>query len=140
MDLRQLSPCYYVSTQIEPDDMAAIKAAGITHVLCNRPDAEVPPSHSADVMRAAAEAAGLTFAEQALTHQSMIPEVITQNRAMGVETGQVTLAYCASGTRSCIAWALGQAGTMNAAEIMQAAAEAGYDLGNIAPALDRPFT
>jgi uncharacterized protein (TIGR01244 family) len=139
MDIRKLTPRYFVSPQIDPADMPALREAGITRILCNRPDAEVPPSHQAAAIEAAAEAAGLSFANQPLTHQTMTPEVIAANRALGVESDEVVLAYCASGTRSTIAWALGQAGQMPGDEILAAAQAAGYDLGNLRPALDQPF-
>ena len=139
MELRQLTPRYFVSPQIDPSDMDALKAAGISLILCNRPDAEVPSSHSAAEMQKAAEAAGLRFAVQPLTHQTMVPDVIAANRSLGAETPETTLAYCASGTRSCIAWALGQAGTLPADEIVAAGSAAGYDLSNIRHVLDRPF-
>jgi len=139
MDIRQITPRYFVSPQIDPADMDALRSAGITRILCNRPDAEVPPSHQAAAIRAAAEAAGLTFAEQPLTHQSMVPDVIAQNRALGADTQDVVLAYCASGTRSTIAWALGQAGVVDGDAIVAAARNGGYDISNIRPALDDPF-
>ena len=41
MDIRQITPRFYASPQIDPSDMGAIKEAGITLILCNRPDAEV---------------------------------------------------------------------------------------------------
>ncbi len=69
----------------------------------------------------------------------MTPDVIAQNRALGVETGDVVLAYCASGTRSTIAWALGQAGDMEPDAIVQAAQDGGYDLSNLRQALTQPF-
>ncbi len=139
MDIRQLTPTYFVSPQIDPADMEELRAAGITRILCNRPDAEVPPSHAAAAMRDAAEKAGIAFAEQPLTHQSMVPDVIAQNRALGADTADVTLAYCASGTRSTIAWALGQAGTIEADAIIDAARDAGYDLSHMRGALAQPF-
>ncbi len=139
MDIRQLTPRYFVSPQIDPADMPALKAAGITCILCNRPDAEVPPSHQAAAMRAAAEAEGLVFEELPLTHQSLVPDVIAQNRTAGAATEHTVLAYCASGTRSTIAWALGQAGQMEGDAIMQAAQAGGYDLSNIRHVLDAPF-
>ncbi|MEW9918530.1 TIGR01244 family sulfur transferase [Marimonas sp. MJW-29] len=139
MDLRQLTPRYFVSPQIDPGDMEALRAAGITRILCNRPDPEVPPSHSAEAIRAAAEAAGISFVEQPLTHQTMVPEVIARNRELGADTEDTVLAYCASGTRSTIAWALGQAGNMDADKIVAAAREAGYDIGNIRHVLNQPF-
>jgi len=139
MDLRQLTPRYFVSPQIDVADVPALKESGITCILCNRPDSEVPPSHRAQAIRSAAVAAGLRFVDLPLTHQSMVPEVIAQNRALGVESDDVVLAYCASGTRSTIAWALGQAGLMPAEEIIAAARSAGYDLGNIKHVLQAPF-
>ncbi len=139
MDIRQLTPRYYVSPQIAPDDIPALKEAGITCILCNRPDEEVPPSHCAEAIRIAAEAAGMRFANQPLTHQTMVPPVIAKNRALGVESEDVVLAYCASGTRSTIAWALGQAGTLPVKDIVEAAAAGGYDLANIRHVLGAPF-
>ncbi|MDE3029426.1 MAG: TIGR01244 family phosphatase, partial [Paracoccaceae bacterium] len=41
MEIRALTPDYAVSPQIEPADVAAIKAAGYTTVICNRPDREI---------------------------------------------------------------------------------------------------
>lgn len=139
MDIRQLTPRYFVSPQIDPADMPALKEAGITCILCNRPDAEVPPSHGAAAMREAATAAGLRFEEQPLTHQTMVPDVIAHNRALGADTDDVVLAYCASGTRSCIAWALGQAGHLPPEDIEQAARAGGYDVSNIRHVLNQTF-
>jgi uncharacterized protein (TIGR01244 family) len=137
MDIRQLTPRYFVSPQILPDQMAELKQAGITRILCNRPDAEVPLSLGAQAMEDAALAAGLEFAFQPLTHQTMTPEVIAHNRTLGADQNGVTLAYCASGTRSCIAWALGQAGEASADDILASVRAAGYDLENMRPHLEQ---
>ncbi|WP_299030684.1 TIGR01244 family sulfur transferase [uncultured Sulfitobacter sp.] len=137
MDIRQLTPRYYVAPQISPDQMTALKEAGITRILCNRPDDEVPPAYGAGQMQAAAETAGLEFALQPLTHATMNEEVIAHNRSIGADCDGVTLAYCASGTRSCIAWALGQAGLQSADDILAAARAAGYDLDNMRPYLEQ---
>lgn len=137
MDIRQLTPRYYVAPQISPDQMGALKEAGITRILCNRPDGEVPPTLQAAAIQAAAEAAGLTFAAQPLTHQTMNEENVERNHAIGAGLEGVTLAYCASGTRSCIAWALAHASLMSPDEILSAAQAAGYDLENIRPYLEQ---
>ncbi len=136
MEIKQLTPRYFVGPQIEPARMAALKERGITRILCNRPDTEVPARLGTAAIQAAAEKAGLEFAVQPLTHQTMTPEIIAHNRAIGAEMEGVTLAYCASGTRSCIAWALGQAGTRSTDEILQAAQNAGYDLEQMRGHLD----
>lgn len=139
MDLRQLTPRFYVSPQISAEDIPAIRAAGITAIICNRPDPEVPENLCADTIQTAAEAAGLRFEVHPLTHQSMVPDVIAANRAVGAATDDVVLAYCASGTRSCIAWALGAAGSMEADEIIAAAQAGGYDLANMRGVLSQSF-
>lgn len=137
MDIRQLTPRYYVAPQISPDQMGALKEAGITRILCNRPDEEVPPTLQAAALETAAHAAGLEFALQPLTHQTMNEEVIAHNHAIGAEQEGVTLAYCASGTRSCIAWALAHASLLSPDEILSAARAGGYDLENMRPYLEQ---
>lgn len=139
MDMRKITPRFFASPQIDPSDMAAIAEAGITLILCNRPDAEVPPSHQHEAIKAAAEAAGIKFAYQPLTHQTMTPDVIANNRAISTALDETVLAYCASGTRSTIAWALGQAGEVPADELIEAAREGGYDLSHMRGVLSASY-
>lgn len=135
MDLRRLSPRYFVSPQIAAEDVEAARAAGITTIICNRPDSEVPPSHQAEAIGAAARAAGLQFEVLPLTHQTMTPENVARQRALIDGAEGPVLAYCASGTRCSVIWALGEAASRPVDAILQDAATAGYDLRNLAPAL-----
>jgi uncharacterized protein (TIGR01244 family) len=136
MDIRQITPDYAVSPQIEPADMPAIKAAGFRTIICNRPDAEVPQELSAEVMRIAAEAAGLGFVVNPVTHQTLNMDMVAEQMAALTEAGGPVLAYCASGTRSSIVWSLGQAGQIPTDDIIAATAKAGYDLAGLRPRLD----
>jgi uncharacterized protein (TIGR01244 family) len=136
MDIRHLTPRHAVSPQINPEDIAAVAAAGFVAIICNRPDEEVPPSHQAAVMQQAAQAAGLAFHILPLTHHTMTPDRVAQQRSLiDGATGPV-LAYCASGTRCSVVWSLGQAGHLPVEQIMQATAKAGYDLGGLRPQLE----
>lgn len=135
MDMRQITPRFFAAPQISPQDMAEIAAAGIKLVLCNRPDMEVPPSHQCAAIQTAAEAAGLTFAFQPLTHHTMTEDVIAANRAVMDACDGPVLAYCASGTRSTIAWALAAAQDVPVQQIIEAAGAGGYDLRNLEPTL-----
>ena len=128
MDIRQITPDYAVSPQIEPTDLQAIAAAGFRVVICNRPDAEVPQELSAEVMGIAAEAAGLGFVVNPVTHQTLNMDMVAAQMAALDAAGGPVLAYCASGTRSTIVWSLGSAGRISTDEIIAAAARAGYDL------------
>ena len=132
MDIRPLSDRYAVSPQIEPGDADAIAAAGYRTVICNRPDGEVPPDLGSIAVGEAVRAAGMSFVVLPLTHDTLRSHVAEQRQAIG---DGPTLAYCASGTRSTIVWALGEAGETPADEIVQRAARAGYDISGLRPAL-----
>ena len=138
MTPRNLTPTYAVSPQITPDDVAAIKAAGFTRVICNRPDGEIPPELQAARMRELIEAAGMDFVLNPVIGGAITREnVAAQKEAMTTATGPV-FAYCASGNRSSIVWALGQAGEVAADTLIAAAAKWGYNLEPIRPALQNP--
>lgn len=137
MDMRQLTPRYHVSPQISVEDIPDIAAAGIALIICNRPDVEVPPTHQAAAIRDVAEAAGLQFAELPLTHQTMTPQNVTRQRELVETAPGAVLAYCASGTRCSVVWALGQASTKSPEEILRATAAAGYQLDGLKPTLDQ---
>ncbi|WP_400086962.1 TIGR01244 family sulfur transferase [Yoonia sp. R78084] len=135
MDIRHISPTYAVTPQIAVEDIPAIAEAGFQTIICNRPDAEIPPSHQASVIGAAAKAAGLEFVINEVTHQTLNMDMVTKQKAAMDASSGPTLAYCASGTRSTIVWALGQASEMSADDILSAASAAGYDLGGMRPQL-----
>lgn len=136
MEARVITPRYSVSPQISAEDLPAIAAAGYKTVICNRPDEEVPPSHQAEAIRAAAEAAGLRFEVLPLTHQTMTPENVALQRELYEGGEGPVLAYCASGTRSSVVWALSQASDMSADDILEKTSAAGYQLDGLRPALE----
>lgn len=136
MDIRTLSPTYSVSPQIDPTDLAAIAQAGFGTVICNRPNGEIPPSHHDDVMAQAAKAAGLEFVVIPVTHQTMTPDLVEKQGNVIANATAPVLAYCASGTRSTIVWAMTQAKLMPADDIIAAAAAARYDISGMRPQLD----
>ncbi|UWR00816.1 TIGR01244 family phosphatase [Rhodobacteraceae bacterium S2214] len=136
MDIRQITPTYAVSPQIAPDDCAAIADAGFKAIICNRPDMEITPDCQAAAIEAAAKAVGLGFTVLPLTHQTMNAENVAAHRAAIDAAGGPVLAYCASGTRSSIAWSLGLAGDMASDDIIEATGKAGYDLRGLHPQLE----
>ena len=116
--------------------MPALAEAGFTHVLCNRPDEEVSAQFQADTLRAAAEAAGLIFVVNPVSNAGMTPDNIAhQQEVLDTEDARV-LAYCRSGTRSTFVWGLANAGRLAPDTILEAAAQAGYDLSPLRPYLE----
>ena len=136
MDIRALTPTYAVSPQIETADLAAIKAAGYVAVIDNRPDAEIPPSLHTPTMRSAAEAAGLTFFANPVIGGMLTMENVTAQGAGIKEGGGPVLAYCASGNRSSIVWALANAGAMPTDDLIGIPARFGYQLEGLRGQLD----
>ena len=136
MDMRQITPDYFVSPQLDPADMAEAAAAGITTIICNRPDSEVPVDLQADALEAAAREAGLAFHRVPLTHQTMTPDNIARHAGLVAAADGKVLAYCASGTRSTVAWSLANAQTLGVDTVLAAARAGGYDLENLRPTLE----
>ena len=136
MDIRALTPTYAVSPQIAPEDLPAIKAAGYVTVIDNRPDAEIPGHLHTEAMRAAVEAMGLRFVANPVIGGAITEEnVAAQRAAIAAATGPV-FAYCASGNRSSVVWALAHAGSARADALIGKAAQLGYNLEGLRPALE----
>lgn len=136
MDIRPLTPAYAVSPQIDPEDLPAIAAAGFHTVINNRPCSEIPPSHQNDAMTAAALAAGLSFVTLPVTHATLNQDTVNAQADACMAAAGPVLAYCASGTRCTIVWALGQVGKLDTDTILRTAADQGYDLGQMRGQLD----
>lgn len=137
MDIRALTPTYAVSPQIDPEDLPAIKAAGYAVVIDNRPDGEIPPHLHTDVMRQAAEGLGLTFVANPIIGGALtMDNVDAQRAAISAATGPV-LAYCASGNRSSVVWALAHAGLMPTDDLIGIPARFGYSLDHLRPTLEQ---
>ncbi|MGY6695134.1 MAG: TIGR01244 family sulfur transferase [Roseinatronobacter sp.] len=137
MDIRPLTEAYAVSPQLQPEDMAAIVDAGFKTVVCNRPDGEIPSELHADVMRSAAEAAALHFVFNPVIGGAITMDNVTeQGRAIDESPGPV-LAYCASGNRSSIVWALSQAGKQPTDTLIAIPARHGYGLEPFRDTIDQ---
>jgi uncharacterized protein (TIGR01244 family) len=131
MDIRPLTDSYAVSPQITLTDLPAIKAAGYRLVIDNRPDGEIPPDLHADRMRAAAEALGLDFVVNPVIGGALTMENVAAQRAAIEAASGPVLAYCASGNRSSVVWALALAGTRPADDLIGIPARFGYQLEHL---------
>lgn len=137
MDIRALTPTYAVSPQIDPSDLPAIKAAGYTTIIDNRPDGEIPPHLHTPVMQLAAEALGLTFIANPVIGGALTQDNVTAQRAAIEAAAGPVFAYCASGNRSSVVWALAHAGAMPTDDLINIPARFGYQLEHLRPTLDQ---
>ncbi|MEN9774262.1 MAG: hypothetical protein RL322_1332 [Pseudomonadota bacterium] len=106
---RPIDNDYAVAGQLRPEDMAALAEAGFRSVIDNRPDGEdaAQPDHA--VMRAAAEAAGLSFVYIPVGAAFPVDAAAHQLREALPNLPRPILGYCRSGARSTTIYQLATA-------------------------------
>jgi len=131
-DFRFVADDFAVSPQISAADVAVAAAMGFTLIVNNRPDGEAAVQPPGAAIEAAARAAGLNYVHIPVIGAPNAEQVEAVRRATEHAPGKV-LAYCRSGTRSIVTWALGQAadGKMTRGDLLRRAARAGYDLSAV---------
>ncbi|MGB3377697.1 MAG: TIGR01244 family sulfur transferase [Allopontixanthobacter sediminis] len=134
---RRLSDSFMASPQISLEDIGAAQKQGVTLIVCNRPDDEDPGQPSISEVRDAAGDKNIEFVWIPISggnfSDAQIGEMID---ALDSAEGQV-LAYCRSGTRSTLLWALAEASKGADPDVLeQQAALAGYDLAPVRPAME----
>jgi uncharacterized protein (TIGR01244 family) len=135
---RVLTDNFLAAPQISLADVAAAKEQGVTLIINNRPDGEEPDAPQSADIEAAAKSAGIDYAAIAVTHAGFShPQIDAMMAALERADGGKVLAYCRSGTRSTLLWALAMAKSgMHPGEISARAESAGYDVTSIAAMLD----
>ena len=126
-DFRRVTDEFWVSPQVSVEDVAAARAQGFTRIINNRPDGESPDQPSSSQIEAAAHAAGLDYVFAPVSGRPG-PEAVGAVRDATHGSSGKTLAYCRSGTRSIVTWALGHASDRDREELIRLGASAGYDL------------
>ena len=135
---RKLTDRVYASPQIGIAEVAEAKALGIALIVNNRPEGESDDQTPGGEIEAAALAAGIAYVAIPVTHAGFSePQVVAMRQALARAGDAPVLAYCRSGTRSTLLWALAEASAgADPASLANAAAGAGYDLAPVAPLLD----
>jgi len=130
-DIRKVTEYFAVAPQIDESDVEEIAAQGYKTIIANRPDGEGGVDQPRmGAIRTKAEELGLTFVALPFSG-APTPEIIERTQSILNEAPTPVLAYCRTGTRSITAWALTHAGQGQPEEIVDAAADAGYDLSSM---------
>ena len=135
-EIVHLTPKFAVSPQLAAGDVTAIAALGFRAIVAVRPDGENTADPRADAVAAWAEASGLTFRyAPATSHDLTEPDTVSRFEAAVEDLQGPVLAYCKSGTRAAIIWALAAARYHPAACVGEALRKAGVDPDLIADEL-----
>ena len=134
---QKLTTDIYAAPQIGPSQIAEAAALGVTLVINNRPEDESDDQTPGAEIEAAARAAGMDYVAIPVTHSGFSePQVEAMAAALEGADGGV-LAYCRSGTRSTLLWALAEASPGGDPDALtNMAAKAGYDVSPIRPLMD----
>ncbi len=135
---RKIDDCTLVSPQITIDDVATAKALGVGLIVNNRPEGESADQTPGDAIAAAAAAAGIAYVAIPVTHAGFsLNQIEALDAALHAAGDAPVLAYCRSGTRSTLLWALAQARAGISPDTIAAkAAQAGYDVSPIRAQID----
>ena len=134
---RKLTDGVYASPQITLDDIAEAAAMGVKLIVNNRPEGESDDQVPGAEIEAAARAAGMDYVAIPVTHSGFSEtQVVAMAKALDGAEGPV-LAYCRSGTRSTLLWALSEASQGGDPDALtNMAAKAGYDVSPVRPLMD----
>lgn len=134
---RKLTDTIYVSPQIGLDEVAEAARIGIKLIINNRPEGESDDQLPGPEVEAAARTVGVDYVAIPVTHSGFSePQVVAMAKALNEAEGPV-LAYCRSGTRSTLLWALSEASQGGDPDALtNIAAKAGYDANPVRPLMD----
>ncbi|MAF16068.1 MAG: TIGR01244 family phosphatase [Marinomonas sp.] len=128
--MKRITDHFYVSEQISVDDIPKLSQAGITHLICNRPDMEVEGQPLSKDIQMAAEQNGMSFIFQPIIPGQFSDASVTEFKASLHAQGK-TLAFCRTGTRSLSLWVLSNPEQKTRAELLQLSEAAGYNMTSL---------
>ena len=130
---RQLDDRTLVSGQIRPEEVAGLAEQGVTMLINNRPDGEEADQPLAADIEAAAEAAGISYCHVPILRGIGPADVEAMQEALRGAQGGQALAFCRSGNRSALTWALAmRAEGLAREEIERRVTAAGFNVAPIA--------
>ena len=131
--MRQLDDHVLVSGQIAPDEVADLKRQGVAMIVNNRPDGEDEGQPLGADIEAAARQAGIAYRHVPIRRGMGPSDVEAMHEAMRECGDGKLLAFCRSGNRSALAWAVARAEDgVPREDLERCAAAAGIDLSPVA--------
>jgi len=135
MNIKKISPEFFVAGQVSVTDVATVAAQGVKTIICNRPDNEAQDQPASSDIAAAAAGLGIAFLNVPVVSGALTENDITDFEAACRDAQEPILAYCRTGKRSSILWALTEAAKLDVDAVLSATKEAGYDLSAMRPGL-----
>ena len=127
-EAKYITPNFAVSPQLQPGDLYKIKAAGFKTIIGARPDEEDGVEFFSADVRKQAEALELDFHfVPAEPHDMFNPKVVNAFDAALKNSPGPILAYCKSGTRTAVLWALSASRRQSVDTVIKLSEDAGFE-------------
>lgn len=131
MKLNKIIDDYVVSDQIKTEEITIIKNKGFKTIFCNRPDSEEANQITVKSIQDQADKDGLNFIHQPVVGGQITQQDVDLFKAHYAAAEKPIFAYCRSGTRSSMLWALSESSVRPIDEILKLTTAAGYNLSNL---------
>ncbi|GHD46752.1 sulfide:quinone oxidoreductase [Marinobacter persicus] len=133
MEIRKIDENISVAPQIAVEDVAEIARLGFKTLVANRPDREEPGQPSMADIEAEAKANGLNWVYMPVESGNITDQDVDNFAPMIRDAEKPVFAFCRSGTRCTILWALSSAREHQPEELLPKARNAGYDISGLVP-------
>jgi sulfide:quinone oxidoreductase len=135
MELHKITDDLSVASQLDAAALPLVAERGFRSVICNRPDGEAYGQPAFGPIEQAAAALGIKTAYQPVSSNAVSDADGAAFGKLLEELPKPILAYCRSGTRCTMLWALSEAPKRPYKDIVLQAMRAGYDLTGLIPRL-----
>lgn len=133
MDIRKIDDTISVSPQVSYADVAEAARLGFRTLVANRPDKEEFGQPAMADIEAAARENGMTWVYMPVESGNVSDDDVERFGAMIQDSDKPVLAFCRSGTRCTVLWALNAVRGAPTDEVLGKARSAGYDISGLAP-------
>ena len=123
--------------QIEATEVADLAARGFKSIIGNRPEGEAPDQPAWASLVAEAERHGMLARQIPVVPGQISPEDVERFAEALRDLPTPIAAFCRTGTRSAMLWALANPDRLNVNERIAAAAAQGYDLSPLHDRMER---
>ncbi|WGL17348.1 TIGR01244 family sulfur transferase [Microbulbifer bruguierae] len=131
MESKSLDQQVSISAEPALSEMAALSEAGVSIVVCNRPEYEAEDLPTFDQLEQAVNDAGMEFIAIPFSRGQMQPGHVDAFVKV-LQSGKRIHAFCRSGNRSCNLWAAAHCSVGTDKAALRAAAEsAGFDVSGV---------
>ena len=131
MNVKPLSRDLSVMPQIEATEVADLAARGFKSIIGNRPESEAPDQPTWNSLVAETERHGMSARQIPVVPGQITADAVNRFAEALRELPTPIAAFCRTGTRSAMLWALANPEGLSVDERIAVAAAQGYDISTL---------